>query len=385
QLLANHYRDNADNVGLLDDLPSSSGAENLISALLTALSDEGDVLSTAYDRVLQLARDFATLSVTDVIKRIIGILADSVLSSVQVMVDELLRLLAALARTVLDVLTVKIHVPIVSDILNAIGIPDISFLDLFTWIGAAGYTVVYKLASNTAPFPDNGEVGALVSASSWTDLAALFPNHLPNPVGGGSDKLLKSDNYNAAATTTTNRFSITLSEGMQEAVFKEAWRLSLAAGILDLAVASSQGAANVLEPWYPTPNAWRAINYATIASRVPKKVLFCTPAQKQLLKAGPKFDWFRVSDGRAISARFDAGLTVFGLGITVNHLGEMANHPDGNMRNGVILDEVANLASYARGCCTWLPSTPRILKTRRRWLCWSLSQTWYMLEFSSGT
>ncbi|KAM0418550.1 hypothetical protein ACHAPD_004910 [Fusarium lateritium] len=44
-------------------------------------------------------------------------------------VDAMLDVLYRLAGTVVEVLDAKIHIPIISDIPNAIGIPDISFLD----------------------------------------------------------------------------------------------------------------------------------------------------------------------------------------------------------------------------------------------------------------
>ncbi|KAK7954630.1 hypothetical protein PG996_015439 [Apiospora saccharicola] len=39
----------------------------------------------------------------------------------------------------------KIHIPVISDILEMIGIPSISFLDMFLWIGAVSCDVFYDL------------------------------------------------------------------------------------------------------------------------------------------------------------------------------------------------------------------------------------------------
>lgn len=62
-------------------------------------------------------------------------------------VDAILDVLDRLARTVVEMLDTKIHIPIISDILNLIGVPDVSFLDLFLWIGAAGITIVHKVGT----------------------------------------------------------------------------------------------------------------------------------------------------------------------------------------------------------------------------------------------
>ncbi|KAI1261166.1 hypothetical protein F5Y18DRAFT_402792, partial [Xylariaceae sp. FL1019] len=109
----------------------------------------------------------------DVLKQIAGILVEGVLGSVQTVVDALLNALFSLSNSALALLDTLIHVPIVSDILNAIGIGDISFLDLFTWIAAVSFTIPYKLVRGQAPFPDNGETRALKEAETWTDLTRL--------------------------------------------------------------------------------------------------------------------------------------------------------------------------------------------------------------------
>lgn len=65
-------------------------------------------------------------------------------STVRVVSDAMFGVLSSLAGSALDLLDVKLHIPIISDILNAIGILDISLPGLFCWIGAVGCTVVSK-------------------------------------------------------------------------------------------------------------------------------------------------------------------------------------------------------------------------------------------------
>ncbi|KAH6974308.1 hypothetical protein BKA56DRAFT_689829 [Ilyonectria sp. MPI-CAGE-AT-0026] len=76
-------------------------------------------------------------------------------------------------------LETKIHIPIISDILNAIGIPDLSFLDLLCWITALSYTVVDKIANNKAPFHDNADVQSIIFANNWETLQALLTQPSP--------------------------------------------------------------------------------------------------------------------------------------------------------------------------------------------------------------
>ncbi|QUC20267.1 uncharacterized protein UV8b_04508 [Ustilaginoidea virens] len=58
------------------------------------------------------------------------------MSSVEEVVDALFRVLGHLASSALDLLDVKLRIPIISDIRGAIGVPEISSLDLFCWIAA---------------------------------------------------------------------------------------------------------------------------------------------------------------------------------------------------------------------------------------------------------
>ncbi|KAL4867697.1 hypothetical protein BDV12DRAFT_170923 [Aspergillus spectabilis] len=108
------------------------------------------------------------------LKGVIAILADGVLPSSQSVIDSLLDVLQYFAQSGLELLDTKLHIPIISGILNAIDFPDITFLDLFTWIPAIRYTVVYKIVEGDAPFPDSSEVQALISATNWNDSATLF-------------------------------------------------------------------------------------------------------------------------------------------------------------------------------------------------------------------
>lgn len=367
QLFSHHFRNNAHNVSFKGDIPSSpEGAEELINALLTALADEGHVVSAAFGQLEKLVKEFSTLSVADIIKRIAGILADTVLSGVQVVVDTLFRVLEALADSTIHMLTVaKIHIPVISDILNAIGVPDMSFLELFSWISAVGFTVVYKLANNEAPFPDNSEVTALISAKDWTDLAALF-QYQPTQTQAAGIQLtteVKSDGHDAATTgfdkdkaiflaSHASAGSMAFIKGFLDLyeLLKESpgpMALGIATTALDVFIAAAQGTANILVPWYPTPSEFLSgLGYGTTAAWTVTRILFSGPVQDLLGKGGPKLAWLKVPSDIAVSGWVDVCLIVPAFVVTVNHIVEMAGHPDDAMRAAVILDEVSNLESF---------------------------------------
>jgi hypothetical protein len=143
--------------------------------LVAAISNEGQVLEATFTQLQDLVKQFSSLSVTDILKRTAAILVDTTLSSPQVVVDALLTVLSQMAQSAIDVLDTKIHIPVISDILNGIGVPDLSILDLFTWVGAVAATLVYKVVEGRAPFPSgDSSVQAMISANSWEDLAGLF-------------------------------------------------------------------------------------------------------------------------------------------------------------------------------------------------------------------
>jgi hypothetical protein len=77
-------------------------------------------------------------------------IADETLSSAQVIGALSLNLLYRMVHPAVTLLNTKIHIPITSDILNTIKIPEIPLLELFCWIVAAAYTIPYKVASGRA-------------------------------------------------------------------------------------------------------------------------------------------------------------------------------------------------------------------------------------------
>lgn len=124
--------------------------------------------------MLLTATNLASISVSNAIKQIAVILGEGILSSVRVIVYALFDAFASMANTAIDLLDTKIYIPIISDILEAIRVPSISLFDLFSWIAAVSFTIVYKIANGEAPFPDNSNVDTFKSATSWEELVGLF-------------------------------------------------------------------------------------------------------------------------------------------------------------------------------------------------------------------
>lgn len=174
QMLSTHFKHHAANLTVVGTPPSFDAMQKVVEDLLAALEQEGAVLSVVYGQLRDLAKTFSSKTVSEILQKLAGILATGVLSSVQVVADALFNVLVDLSNAAISLLETKIHVPIISDILNAIGISDLSFLDLLTWLPAMSYTVVYKIAHKDAPFPDSADVKAIIEAPTWARLSTMF-------------------------------------------------------------------------------------------------------------------------------------------------------------------------------------------------------------------
>lgn len=122
-----------------------SALEVLVQDLMKAIEKEGEVLGRAFNELKQLARDFSSLSIKVALKKLVGILVNGVMGSSMVVVNALLNVLSQAAQFALKFLDTKIHIPVISDILNKIGIPDLSILDLFMWITAFSQLCIRSL------------------------------------------------------------------------------------------------------------------------------------------------------------------------------------------------------------------------------------------------
>lgn len=378
QHLMNHFRDNSGSLEIVDEEPTVNTAQNLIDGLLDAVSQEGNVLTDVYNNLQALARDFAQLTVTDIIKRVAGILADGLLGSVRVVVDALFNVLIAVAKDAIKILDTNIHIPVISDILNALGIPDITFMDLFTWIAAVVYTVPYKIASNKAPFPNNSETNAIISVSSWKDMLALFH-------GNAGARSSSAPGLSAAAATVDvgTQDIITMSKDAREAVhvtchmFAGFFRLmsgllgtleaadskdgkyARQSAVVSICAGGCTSAGNALVSQYPIANATvSAIANATSVLMTISKIVFSGPVQKIL---DPKFDSITKNsmykdllpkdDERAMGALVDVFLICPALFASCWHLYELSGQPEGGDRTGAILCEASYLTTdIARVC-----------------------------------
>ena len=365
-LFASHFRDNASNITVksVNSAASKTDVGDIVEALLKALSDEGPALSGIYSDLATVASKLPTMSVSEALKALATVLAEGILLSAQVVVDALLDTLNAMDSTVMDIMDTKIHIPVISDILDMIGIPNISFLDLFLWIGAVSYDVVYKIAYGESPFPNNNDVKAITSAESWESLTKMFDEANSNEASfsdqnrtkaGGRGKQLRSlpqalrQGIHIAGHATAG-FCLFMGDflvGFEAEALTGDNPFSIPAAVLGGMIGVLNGASGVLVPMCPIENtAVSTISTATTAAGLISKVLFSGYVQNKLATSDSKFSGLAVEDGRATGAIVSSIFLIPQIFATGWHFYELSQIPASKARTAAILGEVANLTAY---------------------------------------
>ncbi|KUJ09027.1 uncharacterized protein LY89DRAFT_711310 [Mollisia scopiformis] len=346
QMLAGHFRNQADNISMPQGMPEISLVQNLVDDMITAMAAEGMVFTQTFDHLKALAAEFLTLSVADILKRLAGILVESVLETTQVVVDALLKVLYQLASTAIAVLDTKIHIPIISDILNAIGVPDISFLDVFTWIGAAGITIVFKIARGKAPFADDAPTRALIQATDWNSFSAVFKQpsvkNAPEISQAAGAAIYSAGHAITGFIAFTGNF---LFFGKAMTVSSDENPFGVPAAVMGVIAAAASGGADALVAKMPLDNTAVAdLRKITTVATIMSKLIFSGPSQKYL--ATSRLSFLKANDPRKVGAVFNS-LPVFpSLICSCYHFYELSQKPVGKERSLAIIGETSSMVQY---------------------------------------
>ncbi|XEU97491.1 hypothetical protein FSHL1_002777 [Fusarium sambucinum] len=354
QMMAGHFRNQADRITLQSDVPDPSIVQGLVDDMIKAMESQGMIFTQTLNQLQSLASQFLHLSLADILKRLTGILVEAVLGTTQVVVDTMLDVLCTLAGTVVDVLDTKIHIPIISDILNAIGVSDISFLDLFTWIGAAEITIMVKFAHGQTPFPNNATTRALIDAQDWASFSAVLSR-------GSSARKTNS------STDSKEGNDVEISQEVRQMIytaghalggfvafagnflfFAEAMDTSptnafgLPSAIMGVIGALATGGADFLVAKMPIENkAVSTMRTITTVTTVMSKIIFSGPGQKYLAKGHLSF--MKVDDNRKMGAVFNTVLVFPALFCSCFHFYELSKKPESTERSLAIIGETSTI------------------------------------------
>jgi hypothetical protein len=110
-----------------------------------------------------------------VIKKFLAIVADTVLQSTENVLVTVLDVFGQLVQGMIDVLTAKLDIPVLSWLYHELTGDDLSFLDVVCLVAAIPVTILYKAAAQKAPFPaDDPFTQGLLAAGNWAEIQAQF-------------------------------------------------------------------------------------------------------------------------------------------------------------------------------------------------------------------
>jgi hypothetical protein len=151
-------------------------SEEIFKDLLDLITAEGHTLIGAIDAVkADVIDQFDDLSATQIIERILAILADTLIQTAQNVLEAVLEILAQLSAGLMDVLTATIDIPVLSWLYRELTGDDLSLIDLLCLIAAIPATLVYKIGADEAPFTKGDAfTDGLINAHSFVEVRALF-------------------------------------------------------------------------------------------------------------------------------------------------------------------------------------------------------------------
>ena len=158
------------------DVSLPSPAAGILDDLVKLLEAEGDTLKNAAQAIkTDIIDKFSSLSATDIIKKLLAIIVDTLLQTVDNVLLALLDVCAKLMEGVIAILTKPLDIPILSWLYKDLTGDGLTFLDLMCLIAAIPVTIVYKLVKDKAPFPENDAfTQGLLKAKSFAEIQALF-------------------------------------------------------------------------------------------------------------------------------------------------------------------------------------------------------------------
>jgi hypothetical protein len=163
------------NIGAAGISAAANSVNALVMDLFQAVINDGEILNAAIDQLKDVFNDFGSMSLTDIVKKVLAIFVDAMLESVENILTAFLKVVGDLIQGVVAILDAPLGIPVISPLYKLFAGEELSLLDLICLVVAIPVTFIYKLANNgDAPFPDDAESTALINASDFNTIAALI-------------------------------------------------------------------------------------------------------------------------------------------------------------------------------------------------------------------
>jgi hypothetical protein len=164
-------KNNADNS--VFNVPAGEFGE-VVQGLVAIVEKEGEILSETLQKLQGI--DITSISMADLLKKIVDIIADDVLQSMQDILTTFLGVVADIIQGMMDTLVNEtIKIPVISPLYERFVGSPLSILDLICLITSIPITVTYKLLNKgVAPFPaGDPDTLALAGAKDYLSIAQL--------------------------------------------------------------------------------------------------------------------------------------------------------------------------------------------------------------------
>lgn len=169
-----HFQGNAGNVS--STINPGTVTEIIFQDLITLMQNEGATLSGACEAIkIDIIDQINSLSMTQIIQKFMAILVDTLIQTAENVMEAALDVFIQLVQGMMDLLTAKLDIPVLSWLYKEISGEDLSFLDLICLIGAIPATIIYKISAGVAPFPqDDAFSESMINAGSFEEIQSLF-------------------------------------------------------------------------------------------------------------------------------------------------------------------------------------------------------------------
>jgi len=169
-----HFQGNVQNATSAVDPPGIT--EAMFEELISLMKEEGETLVAACHAIKKdIIDQINSLSMSEIIKRFMAILADTLLQTAENVMEATLDLFIQLTQGMMDLLTAKLDIPVLSWLYKQLTGEDLSFLDLICLIGAIPATIIYKISAGVTPFPQGDAfTEGLINAGNFEEVQALF-------------------------------------------------------------------------------------------------------------------------------------------------------------------------------------------------------------------
>ncbi|MDN3550023.1 hypothetical protein [Mucilaginibacter aquaedulcis] len=167
---SHHAQNNATNG---QDSASAADPSSVMTDLINAVDDEGDILWSTIQKLQGVFDNASTMTMDQMVKQIVDIILTALLDSANNIITKLFDVIEAALTGVEKVLDATIKIPVISPVYKFFTGSDLSILDLVCLLAAIPVTVFYKLENDAqAPFTA-GDVTTFTNAADLTAIANL--------------------------------------------------------------------------------------------------------------------------------------------------------------------------------------------------------------------